>query len=259
MIDALLHPVGWIWLALGLFGLRGLFQRDFLAAIGGLGLMALLTVGGGTPFPNWWLARIERPFLQQTATRATQADAILMLGGGHRAAPRESHGLDAGEAFDRALTVIELVRAGHAKTVILGGGRALGQPPGTPESEALATWLRQLLPADTRIIVLPVSRNTWDEAVHFHRLRRSENWRRLLLVTSASHLSRALPLFQVRDLEVTPVACDFVGNNTFRDPNLWTVAPRVFTLYVLQLAMHETIGDLWYRHRRSRESVVSEW
>lgn len=259
MIDALLHPLGWTWLALGVFGLRGWIRGDVLAAIGGLGLMGVLTVGGGTPFPSWWLARIERPFLNQTATQATQADAILMLGGGHRAAPRESQGLDAGEAFDRALAVVELVRAGHAKTVVLGGGRALGQPPGTPESEALANWLRELLPADTRVIVLPVSRNTWDEAVHFHRLRVSENWRRLLLVTSASHLPRALPLFKGRDLEVTPVACDFVGHNTVRDPRRWTVVPRVSTLFILQLAMHETVGDLWYRHRRSRESVLPEW
>jgi uncharacterized SAM-binding protein YcdF (DUF218 family) len=259
MIDALLHPVGWIWLALGVFGLRGWIRGDTLAAIGGLGLMAVLTVGGGTPFPSWWLARMERPFLARTAAQATQADAILMLGGGHRVGVRESQGLDAGEAFDRALAVVELVRAGQAKTVILGGGRALGQPPGTPESEVLATWLRDLLPAETRVIVLPASRNTWDEAVHFHQLRASENWRRLLLVSSASHLRRALPLFKVRDLEVTPVACDFVGNNTVRDPRRWSVVPRVTTLYILQLAMHETIGELWYRHRLSRESVLPEW
>jgi uncharacterized SAM-binding protein YcdF (DUF218 family) len=52
------------------------------------------------------------------------------------------------------------------------------------------------------------SRNTYENALFTARLLRERGWRRILLVTSASHMPRAVLLFRHQELQVVPASTD---------------------------------------------------
>jgi uncharacterized SAM-binding protein YcdF (DUF218 family) len=55
--------------------------------------------------------------------------------------------------------------------------------------------------------------NTRDEIRAYARLQASQHWRRMALVSSATHLPRALALAAGAGLEVTPLASDWRGRS----------------------------------------------
>ena len=90
--------------------------------------------------------------------------------------------------------------------------------------------------------------NTHDEAVAFRKLARSQGWSKVLLVTSALHLRRAVALFKQQGIEVTPVAADFQALGVPPDP--FSPFPREHRLFLMTLYLHEKIGWWVYRLRR---------
>ena len=74
-------------------------------------------------------------------------------------------------------------------------------------------------------------------------------WRRLLLVTSANHMRRAVALFQKQGFEVTPVPCNFLTNvSTAPSPQALCV-PSWGGFEKIAVWLHEEVGWLEYRRR----------
>ena len=121
-------------------------------------------------------------------------DAVVVLG-----AAMMSPGLP-GPALRRRLehgvAVFFARNAGH----LLVSGGLVGPPP------AEARMMRDLAIArgvpDSRIIVEDMARNTFENAVYAGRIIRERGWLRVVVVTDAFHLPRALYVFRRIGLQV---------------------------------------------------------
>ncbi len=254
LLPLALYPLG-LGLLLQLSGQLGQARRrrwgPWLSG-GGIALVWLLAMPGTSRQLIWGL---EERSAALTAQPIPTADAVVVLGGGLRPALAPRRGVEVAEGGDRLLTGLRLLRQHRAPLLVTSGGRVsfTADDPAPPEAE----WARDLaielgVPA-RRILTNPGSRTTAEEARDIGALGRRHHWQRILLVTSAFHLPRALATFEHRSgLTVIPVACDYqlpsranYGRPTLGN-SLKSLLPDAESLYLSTLALKEHIGLLTY-------------
>jgi uncharacterized SAM-binding protein YcdF (DUF218 family) len=125
--------------------------------------------------------------------------------------------------------------------VIVSGGNVF--PQSRVESEAVYT--RELLrewgvPAD-RIVIEGESRNTYENALETKRLLEARGLRKVLLVTSARHMPRALGLFQGAAIDAVPAPTDF-RVVSYDQPAVFNWFPNADALAATTDALHEYLG-----------------
>lgn len=264
LLPLLVFPLG-LALLLQVAGLIGR-RRRWGAWLSGAGL-ALLWLAA---MP--WTSRLLVWSLEERASRLTpsplpRADAVLVLGGGLRAALPPRQRVELGDAGDRLLNGVALVRQGLAPVLVVSGGRVsfTAADPAPPEAESAARLALELGVPAGRIVRLQGPgpdgpRTTAEEAEAMARLAQQRGWRSLLLITSATHLPRALASFERRlppqsGLRVIPVACDyrlpqrqFLGRPTAASV-LLNLLPSAEALAGTTGALKEHIGLMVYRQR----------
>jgi uncharacterized SAM-binding protein YcdF (DUF218 family) len=247
-----------------------------------LGLALLLQVGGllgrrrrWGPWLSWgglallWLASmplVSRQLirgLEEQAARISpavlpRADVVLVLGGGLSPALPPRRGVEVGEAGDRLLTGVELMRQGKAPWLLLSGGKVSfnADDPAPPEARSAAALAGRLGVPTQRIVLSEAARNTAEEAQALQEMAERRGWRRVLLVTSATHLPRSLATFRrLTDLTIIPVACDFqlpargsMGRPTLAGA-LMDLQPSASALAGTSQALRELMGLAAYRLR----------
>ena len=187
-----------------------------------------------------------------------KADAIVVLGGGLRPALAPRRGVEVNEAGDRLLTGLALLRQGSAPRVIFTGGKVKlsSADPADAEARSAGLLATQLGVKPSQMVLLEQPRNTAEEARAVGQLARSQRWRSVLLVTSATHLPRALATFERNaGIKVVPVACDFqlparqaMGRATPASL-LEDLLPDAEDLHLSTVALKEHLGLLIYRLR----------
>ena len=261
-IAPLAEPVGALWGLMVLGELWLLCRRQWRCAIWlGLPTVALF-IFGSSPLSEMLVAREEREWAEGRKTMGPRTgkstdyettggtivyDAVVALGGGDRVSPNDLLGFAVSDGASRDLTAIELVRSGQAKTLVLGGSWPMPGQPEVPSMNVVQAWVTNWGLANGAVTNLGVCINTHDEAVAFQRLARSRGWSKVILVTSALHLRRAVALFKKQGIEVTPVAADFQVMGVPQDP--FSPFPREHRLFLLTLYLHEKIGWAVYRAR----------
>ena len=174
-------------------------------------------------------------------------DAVVALGGGERVSHRDL-GFVMDDPGSRVLTAVQLVRSEKAKTLVLGGSWPMPGRPDAPSMSVVQDWVISWGLVGGAVTNLGICINTHDEAVAFRKLARSQGWSKVLLVTSALHLRRAVALFKQQGIEVTPVAADFQVLGVPPDSR-FNPFPREHRLFLLSLYLHEKIGWWVYRAR----------
>jgi uncharacterized SAM-binding protein YcdF (DUF218 family) len=121
------------------------------------------------------------------------ADAVVVLGGGVNA-----DGTLPEVAVTRMRRALEQYRAGVAPRLILSGRCGLSSPPGPlTEAAAMAAWARAQGVPDAALLLEEESRDTVGNAYFTRELYLEPNgWRRIRVVTSDFHLSRAAWVFR---------------------------------------------------------------
>lgn len=152
-----------------------------------------------TPLACWLLGRgFDAAYPPVAAEDAPAVDAIVVLGGG--VSSGEEAGLpypDLNPAGDRVWHGIRLYRAGKAPRIV-----ATGLDP----SLSTGPLLRDAGVPDAAVIFLDGPRNTEEESRAVASLLPPGS--RILLVTSAAHMRRALLLFRHAGLDAVPAATD---------------------------------------------------
>lgn len=246
-LEDLLQPVGILWLSALLATLVLLWRRQFRWSLMAFTLSAGIWAVTGTPLPARLLADLERPYVGSPRV-APVSDAVVMLGGTHDFSTRSLLPINLGDAVDRAVTAVELVRLGKARALVLGGGYYEYQGVRRPDGELLERWLREWRVPPGPVVLLGACTNTRDEAERTARVAREQGWRRILLVTTASHLRRAEATFRRAGVDVVPVGCDFLGLDALDEPSkLWRLTPDARHEVYFRLWLHEVIGWWWYR------------
>jgi uncharacterized SAM-binding protein YcdF (DUF218 family) len=225
--------------------LRRLRRRRAAAVAIGLGVSVLWL--GSTPLvADALLATLEERHAYVSPEAAPDADAIVVLGGVVAPEGPNRPVADLSGSVDRLLHAARLYRAGKAPLVLATGGSAPGTNPRRPEGDAMADLLAEWgVPRDA-LLVEGGSLDTHQNAVETKRLLDARGLSRVLLVTSASHMSRAAAAFRAVGLSCVPCPTDFVAGD---GGGFWGWVPDVGALGKTSRVVHEWIGGLWYRLR----------
>lgn len=95
------------------------------------------------------------------------------------------------------------------------------------------------------IILLETAKDTWEEA---RQASAFVSNRKMVLVTSASHMTRALAEFHSAGVKPYPAPTNYLAHNNITQS--WTrFAPRAVNLEQTERYWHETLGLLWLQLR----------
>ena len=235
-----LHVLAWLCRAVG--------RRGLGSSLIVLGWIAMLLAS------NPWVAgklmqSLEQQFPQQPIETIQAHDAILVLGGGLRIPlpPATTTQLAAGS--DRFWRAAQLYRAGKAPTIVLAGGNVFAQDGFKGEAHYAAELLQQWgVPADA-IKIETASRNTRQNVSNVASWLSSQRVSRLLLVTSAYHMPRALWSFEGVPIKITPASADVLIRQS-QQPKLLNWLPSAAALMMTTKALHEYYGIAFIQMQR---------
>lgn len=249
LFPELLYPLGlvciFITLALVL-SRRKRLQRALLAM--SLGMLWL----GGNPWVAQALARsLEYRYLPPSPV--PHAPVLVLLGGGTYPASYPRPMVEVNGAGDRVLYAAWLYQQGVTPVILLSGGVLdWSGRPSTPPQEMAALLTMMGVPQEA-LWFEERSRNTYESAVNCARLLRQKGISRILLVTSAWHMPRALALFRKQGLEVVPLPVDYSVSDAPQGFEVRRVilglVPSADSLALTVKIMKEYLGMWMYRMR----------
>lgn len=193
----------------------------------------------------WLLGRLEYVHPRLQVAEAPAADAVLVLGGTMGPASPEGYLPNWSDAMERFEGGVALVQAGRAPRLLFTGGPLRD---GGAESEGAA--MRRLavargVPAEA-IAVLGRVGNTADEVRVLADHAREHGLRRIILVTSAWHMPRAMRQFRAAGLEITAFPVDYHYNPDRQVLATDFLPHALHGLANTEMAMRETYGLAFY-------------
>ncbi len=247
ILKSLLVPPGILILMLaaafllvrGVLGRVLLFAATAILALMSLPAVATLLMGPLEPYPA----------LNPVGPFPPAAQAILVLGAGRYAGAPEY----GGDTLDRFS--MERVRYGAALQ------RATGLPlyvtggvvPGERTSP-VGVLMAKTLEDELGVPVAGVesqSRDTWENAALSKAMLERDGISHVLLVTTASHLPRAVEACKRAGLAVTPAPTGFVTHRLSQpDSRLYDWLPSAPAFLTSYYAVHEHLGRVWYQMRQ---------
>lgn len=173
-------------------------------------------------------------------------DAIIVLSGAVILEKSTPEKIEFGEGAERILEGIQLMKQGVADTLILSGGSGSLTDRTKSEARMLRQFAIDFGIPDERIVVEPDSRNTYENAVETAKLMRQHGISSVMLITTASHLPRAMGCFRNVGVEPIPYGVDFHSTvNTHLRPG--DFIPEVGNLRGLTWILHEYVGIVMYK------------
>ena len=221
----LILPAGLVWLLLWGACLLAFRRRQRLLAALLLGAALLYMAAGNVHLGARLMTRLEAAVPPLDLATLQPFDAVFVLGGGSEEDALGNPQL--GPAGDRVFQAARLWHAGKARLLVASGVSRGGAKDFINAGEDTRILWRQLGIPDHAILV--VQEPCWitrDEIQAYRRLQSRFGWKRMALVSSASHLARATVLASKAGLTVTPVGANRLGR------------PQVLQLQSLAPAVH---------------------
>lgn len=189
---------------------------------------------------------LERQYVAQLPEDAPVADAIVVIGGTLSvASPPLRPTFNLGTAIDRVWHAAALYRAGKAKYILVAAGPQPYDRGIQVEADAIVEILTTLGVPHEAIRTEKESRNTRENAANALFLVKQIHARRVLLVTSAQHMPRAVLTFrkawQGSGIEILPSVTDVeIADATLGWPG--AVLPNTGSLAYVTKALREFTG-----------------
>ena len=209
---------------------------------------ALLWISSTPALSSHFLAYLERQYLPIPVSKCPKADAIVILGGGVGAAEYPRIEVDLTDASDRILHAARLYKAGKAPLIIATGGANTWLGTKIQEAFTMDKLLREWGVPESVIVREGNSLNTHQNAVNTKRLLNQKKLKTILLVTSASHMPRALATFRSAGITAIPSPTDYKIVDQEKSFVL-SFLPDIGSLGGTTLALKEYLGLLVYRWR----------
>lgn len=188
------------------------------------------------------------PPLKRVAVDESSAQAIVVLGGGLRSPAPE---------YDRQVTLKNrtLLRVRYAALLakqiplplLVSGGKVLNMELPS-EAELMADVLTNEF-NQTVTWQEGNSRNTAENALYSHKILSKEGVQRIILVTHALHMRRAVEQFQLQGFHVLPAPTAFLS--LADELSVFSFLPSAAALQCSSAVIHEVMGRLWYQLRYS--------
>jgi len=209
-------------------------------------LLLLLT---STPIlATTYIGGLQAKYPPFTPISGSTFDAIVVLAGGihHKGSLRPA---DDASAASRQRTACgaELWHQNLAPTLLLTGGDASVLRTGPPESREMQRWALHLGVPESVILLEEQSRTTYENALY---TKAKLGATRILLVTAAYHMPRAVGLFEKQGFVVTPVTCGYESTHRLEDAwgrtTVFDFIPTAKALLLTTQAIDEAVGILVY-------------
>ncbi|WP_321863943.1 YdcF family protein [Pseudomonas paraveronii] len=243
-IKQLLLPPGILLL---LLALAWWFRRSrprlagccFALGLGGMWLMSL-------PVMVEWSARALEtapPLAREDwSSLAQHADAIVVLGSGReRGDPAWGSDQPTGIGLERQRYAARLAKA-SGLPVLTSGGLHYGTPPS--EAELMAMSMRDDFAVTVRWKE-ERSRTTWENAQMSAEILLPEGIKRVVVVTQAWHMPRAVWSFEKAGFSVVPAPVGFLGQDNARPLGGWM--PEFKSVWQSGQLLNEAVGQVGYR------------
>jgi uncharacterized SAM-binding protein YcdF (DUF218 family) len=248
LLPLLIYPLSVaIWLAIiaSLFIWRG---HRKLAGTSLFLAIAILWISSMPLVAEQLFASLERQYLPVAVQDSPAADAIVVIGGAVGTAVPPRLTIDLGSAADRLLHAARLHRAGKAQFIFAIGGSIPWLGPEEPESLAMVELLQEWGVPQDAIMIGTASLNTHENALETKRLLQEHGLNRILLVTSAAHMPRALATFRTAGVDAIASPTDFeIVDRAQRTILDWL--PAAAALRQTTMAIKEHLGYLVYKWR----------
>ena len=167
---------------------------------------------------HWIRGQLEGSYPPLPLAAVPAAQAVVVLGGTMDPPDALRPWPNLGQAADRVWHASRLFASGKAPVVLLSGGSDLSKSS-QPEALGMRQFMLDLGVPASALLTEEFSRNTRQNAEMSAKLLRERGIQKVLLVTSALHMRRAVQLFEQQGLEVHAVATDHeVGNSNGRLP-----------------------------------------
>lgn len=237
----LLPPAGLILLGcVGLAFYRRLWGRICIALS-----MALLATLSIEPVRDALVAPLETQYPPLAVDFQPQTtDVLVLLGGGLYEHAPEYAGRDSlnDHALNRTLYAAAVAHRFDLPIYTTGGKNLAG------DSEAEGIVMRRVLQQmgipQERVRAEVQAANTWENAVLIRKMLKQSANVRVILVTSACHMPRAVWCFRRQGLAVVPAPADYMASQSTYD--LLSFIPHGDVLADSSRALHEYLGLLWY-------------
>lgn len=200
---------------------------------------------------------IVEPILAREQARyrplATVADArsarlVVVLGAGNATiqAGGQSLNLPSWTVALRLLEAARLYRTLDHPTIIVSGGVTLHDAGARPEADAMRSAMLELgVPAD-RVVMESESKTTREEAIVIARMLADRRAQPVVLVTSATHMARALAVFRAAGLDPVPAVAPYKSAHSFERLR-WM--PNDLALLMFDTILYDTAATWYYRMR----------
>ncbi len=243
-IKQLLLPPGILLL---LLALAWWFRRSrprlagccFALGLGGMWLMSLPVM------VEWGARALETapPLAREDwSSLAQHADAIVVLGSGReRGDPAWGSDQPTGIGLERQRYAARLAKA-SGLPVLISGGLHYGTPPS--EAELMAVSMRDDFAVTVRWKE-ERSRTTWENAQMSAEILLPEGIKRVVVVTQAWHMPRAVWSFEKAGFSVVPAPVGFLGQDNARPLGGWM--PEFKSVWQSGQLLNEAVGQVGYR------------
>ncbi len=235
----LLMPAGFCWLLLLGAGLVCFRRRQRTLASFLLALALLYACAGNVHLGAALMARLESSIPPVDPATAGPFEAVCVRGGGSYEDALGRPELN--YSGDRIHLAARLWHLGKTRLLVASGmGRDSLRGVRNGGEETRTLWLELGIPASAILVVEEPCWITRDEIAAYRRLQERHGWKRMALVSSASHLPRAMTLARQVGLEVLPVGADWRGRPLAFQ--LQTLVPQADGLLDVQRACWEYLG-----------------
>lgn len=207
------------------------------------GLAWFLAVAA-TPLSALLTLPLEDRFARPAAPPA-RVDGVVVLGGAVDQMLTQARGIPAlNGAAERMTEAVALARRFPDATILFTGGSGRLDPTGMTEAEVAARLFASLGLEGERVRYENRSRNTWENATESRALAAPKPGETWLLVTSASHMPRAVGCFRRAGFAVVPWPVNY---STAPGARGWFEAPFAARLGQAEWAIREYVGLVAYR------------
>lgn len=218
--------------------------------LGGV-VTVLLVLAAVLPIEDWLLAPLENRFAQPLPL-PERVDGIIVLGGAiDPVTSAARHEVSLGGAAERMTALVELGRRYPGAQLVFSGGSGSVLRPDAREAPFARALLDNLGFDSHRVAFEGQSRNTRENAELTRQMLAPEARQTWLLVTSATHMPRAMGAFRAVGWPVTAYPVDY-GTGGERE---WLRFNLGQGLGWLSAATHEWLGLVYYRLRGWSDSV----
>jgi len=175
-----------------------------------------------------------------------EADVIILLGGGlNLPVPPRQHA-ELGPGGDRLLMVHRLYQADKSDTIWIAGGNIFNWNEMPSEASLTKAIFESWGIPEHAVLIEERSRNTWENVAEFKAYADSQTWETFILVTSASHMPRAMMLFQAAGINPIAVSADHKVAGRSR-LSLSKLIPQAHALHNSSMVLREYLGRLVYQ------------